>query len=106
MDQESFDFQPLSRRTDPVTSKRAAESMVIGASKQREAVYWAILQAGRPITADEISVRCGLSKVQVCRRLPELEREGRAVPTDETRPTPSGRAARCWRLRRVSSAVD
>lgn len=89
------------RRTDPATSRQAARSMALASEAQRKAVYWALVQAGRPVTADEIAVRAGLDKVQVCRRLPELERDGMAEPTDETRPTPSGRAARCWRLREV-----
>lgn len=102
MEQQPLDFATThTRRTDPSTSRRAAESMVVGSEAQRQAVYWALLQAGRPLTADEIAKRCGLDKVQVCRRLPELERDSLAEPTDETRPTPSGRPSRCWRLRRL-----
>lgn len=89
------------RRADPATSRQAARSMAMPSEAQRQAVYVALMMAGKPVTADEIAVRAGLDKVQVCRRLPELEREGMAEPTDETRPTPSGRSARCWRLREV-----
>ena len=102
MQQTELDFtRTHARRTDPVTSKKAAASMLHGAEAQRRAVHMALLMAGRPVTAEEIGVRCGLDMVQVCRRLPELERDGVAEPTGETRPTRSGRAARCWRLREV-----
>ncbi len=89
------------RRTDPRTSHEAARSMLAGSEAQRESVYWALLRGSRPMTAHEIATSSGLTQVQVCRRLPERESDGRAEPTNDTRPGPTGRASRCWQLRRV-----
>ena len=105
MDQAAFDFTVShARRSDPTTSSRAAASMIASSEAQREAVYWALLRAGVPLTAHEIAARTGLDQVQVCRRLPDLEKQGRAEPTDIERPGPSGRPSRCWRLRAVGAA--
>lgn len=103
MDQLGLDFAAThSRRTDPTTSKRAASSMAVASEAQREAIYWSLVRAGgQSLTADEIALREGMTLEQVCRRLPDLEKDGRVEPTGETRPTRSGRAARCWRLRKV-----
>lgn len=99
-EQGELDFaRTHARRTDPQTSKDAAASMPMSAEAQLERIYWSIMRAGEPLTADEIARREGMTMEHVCRRLPELEAEGRAEPTDETRPGPTGRASRCWQLR-------
>ena len=106
MEQQPLDFAHThTRRTDPATSRRAAESMLVGSEAQRQAVYWALLQAGRPLTADEIAMREAMTIEQVCRRLSDLQKQGRAEPTDDTRATRSGRVARCWRLRELGGAA-
>lgn len=89
------------RRSDPETSRQAARSMAALAETQRETVYYSLLRYGLPLTADEIAVREHMTIEQVCRRLADLQRLGRAEPTEDTRATRSGRAARCWRLREV-----
>lgn len=102
MDQCAFDFSRThARRNDPATSRQAARSMAVSAETQRETVYWSLLRHGAPLTADEIAIRERMTIEQVCRRLADLERLGRAEPTEDTRTTRSGRAARCWRLMEV-----
>lgn len=97
--QMELSMAPRARRSDPATSHRAAESMVASAEAQRERIYWSLIRAGGPLTADEIAVREGLSMEQVCRRLPELARVGRLEQLEATRPTRTGRPAQLWQLR-------
>jgi predicted ArsR family transcriptional regulator len=97
-----FDWKPAldprARRHDPDTSHAAAASMATGAAAHREAILGVLNDHG-DLTPEEIAARCGLSSVQVCRRMKELENAGRAVPTSEQRKTQSGRMARVWRVR-------
>ena len=59
----------------------------------------------RPMTFHEIARATGLDGQQVNKRLPELERAGQAVPTDEMRRVrPAGNAA-CGGRREASGAV-
>lgn len=96
-----FDWKPAldprARRHDPTTSHAAARSMRTEASAQRKRIHGVLNDHG-DLTPEEIAARCGLSSVQVCRRMHELENAGRATPTGETRKTASGRAARVWRV--------
>lgn len=85
------------RHRDPHTSHQAARAARSLASEHQAAIL-VVLRRGGTWTADEIAERCGLTKVQVCRRLAELERDDRIRPTGETRPTPSGRPSRCFEL--------
>jgi predicted ArsR family transcriptional regulator len=87
---------PRARRRDPATSHRAAKSMRKQAPKQADRVLealWFLGEAG----ANQIAAVCGLTQVQVCRRLPELEAAGKCAPTDRTCDTASGRPERVWR---------
>lgn len=90
---------PMARRTDPATSHRAAESVAVSAEAQRQRIYWSLIRFGGALNADEIAQREGMTMEQVCRRLPELVRDGRLERLDETRPTRTGRAAHLYRLR-------
>lgn len=102
MTQPELDFSRThARSSDPVTSKRAAGRVASAASAQRERIYWELLSADRPLTAHDLATLTGLTQVQCCRRLPDLERKGRAEPTGETRPGPTGYPERLWRLRKV-----
>lgn len=102
MEQGTLDFTTMhARRSDPLTSLRAAQSMQRTAQAQAEAIYWSLIRAGQPLTADEIAVRKAMTIEQVCRRLSDLQKQGRAEPTEDTRATRSGRRARCWRLREL-----
>lgn len=99
---ELFPWPPATRSKDPVTSFVADRR----AAPMREIHHGRILEAlSEPRTADEIAEVARLGKVQVARRLPELQRAGKVRPVIEivdgaprsmTRPTPSGRPSRVW----------
>lgn len=86
---------PSARRTDPATSHAAAESMREAAPIDRQAILVAL--GFGPAGKDALARRTGLSNVAVARRLPELERQGRAMPTGRTVLSDTGRAEREWR---------
>lgn len=88
------------RASDPSTSKEAARSMLASVEHQKKAIYWALLRAGGPITAEEIATRCsGLDKVQVGRRMSDLIDDGLVVEVDRKGKTKAGRAATRYGLR-------
>lgn len=95
-----FDWaaSPRARTTDPETSHAAARSMTGTASEHRERIL-GVLEVHGDLTSEQIGEHCGMSSVQVCRRMKELERLGLAEPTSEQRRTQSGRMARVWRVR-------
>lgn len=98
LEQMSFDLRPpraRARRTDPATSRDAARSMRHAATAQAAAVLNALRQG--PAGATEIARRCGLTQVQVCRRLSDLQKPGLAKPTGDRAPTAAGRSERVWR---------
>jgi predicted ArsR family transcriptional regulator len=82
------------RGMDPQTSADAA-ARVDEFGHKHFAVILRALAVG-PQTIYEIAARTDLSHIAVARRLPELERLGRAQPTDETRLGSSGRMCRVW----------
>ncbi len=84
---------PAARRTDPATSHAAAHSVRSIASEHHTRIIGALYT---PATATEIAAATGLTMVQVCRRLPEMEALGIARPTGKTRATASGRQSREW----------
>jgi predicted ArsR family transcriptional regulator len=86
------------RATDPVTSKSAARSMAQTAAAQADILYWSMVRSGQALTADELAMREKMTIEQVCRRLADLQKQGRAEPTADTRTTRSGRSARVWRV--------
>lgn len=63
------------RATDPATSHQAAQAATSFAGTHCECIHKAL--AGGPLSAKEISLTTGLTVVQVDRRLPELERQGK-----------------------------
>jgi hypothetical protein len=69
--------QGRARRSDPSTSHRAAQRAERFASGHYALILAGLRQAGTA-TAHELSPLVGLSVVQIDRRLPELERAGRA----------------------------
>lgn len=92
---------PAARRSDPRTSHDAAASMRTAATEQCARVLTALQDLGEA-GATAIARRCGLTQVQVCRRLPELEAAQQvAVVMDGDLPrrtkTSSGRGERVWR---------
>lgn len=87
------------RVTDPVTSKQAAKSMAEAAAHQKNEIYWSMVRAGIPLTAEQIAARCGLDKVQCGRRMSDLERDGRVVVVDDDGVTATGRKAQRYGLK-------
>lgn len=83
------------RAVDPDTSFDAAKSMREGSAVHCALILNALKTMG-PASASQLAARTGLTQIQVARRLPDLEREGKAKPTEQTRKTASGRAERVW----------
>lgn len=85
---------PRARRTDPATSHAAADR----ASELVDRHFESVLKAleGRPGTIYGIGKAAGIDAVAVARRLPELQKLGKARPTERTELSPSGRACRVW----------
>ena len=96
--QLAIDFEKRARRDDPETSHAAARRVSEFASEHHAKIQGSLMQQG-PGTIYELAERTGLDHVAVARRLPELEELGTAEPTDETRPSPKGRACRVWRAK-------
>jgi hypothetical protein len=88
---------PRARTSDPATSHAAAASVRDFAGEQYVEVLKA-LERG-PGTIWELAERCSLDRVQIARRLPEMQKAipPLARPTEETRPSPKGRPCRVWR---------
>lgn len=84
----------LARHTDPATSHLAAQ-MAIVFLDGHQAQILAALEDG-PAGKSELARRTGLDHVAIARRLPELQREGKAHPTGRTVPSASGRPEREW----------
>ncbi len=98
MTQIAIDPQRISRRTDPQTSVAAAERAAKFAPKQHARILAALQMLGQPAGAHEIAEVAGLTQVQVCKRLPEMQRAGLVEPTGEVRPTGWGGSERVWRM--------
>ena len=98
MNQLAIEFNPvrLARKTDPATSKEAAERVREFFAGHAQKVL-DCLKAHGPQTPEQIGARIGLDPYAIRKRLPELERAGFAQPTGETAPTASGRSQRVWR---------
>lgn len=84
------------RRTDPGTSMVAAERADGLAADHKDLIHGLLQLAKRPMGATEIAGKLGLTQVQVCRRLPELQREGAIRVADGQGRTPTGRPERLW----------
>lgn len=85
---------PMYRSTDTDTSREAAESMEAGghAARQRDEVILAVRRyPGK--TSAELAALTGMDRFAAARRLPEVEREGRAV---------RGAARKCEQTQRSS----
>lgn len=96
--QRTFDELRRSRRGDPQTSKDSA-AKAHGLASEHQRIILATLRRFSPQTAlapHEIAAACGLSSIQVSRRLKELEDDG-LIAEAGTAETPSGRMARTWR---------
>jgi predicted ArsR family transcriptional regulator len=99
--QLTFDELRRARPRDPETSRTSAAQSHGLAAEHRLLIMHAMRDgAGRDWTAHEVAAVCGLTSVQVSRRLAELRDDGEICETGMTRPTPSGRPAQCWRIAR------
>ena len=65
---------PISRKTDPVSSSLAEMEVSIFARGEQQKIVLAAVTDHPGCTSMELSVVCGLDRYQVARRLPELER--------------------------------
>jgi len=92
-----FDF-PRARRFDPITSHLAAQKAEKFASGHAATILQCLKDHGAQ-TIDMIAKRTGLTAVQAARRLPELQREGRAEPTGKLLPSASGCSEREWKAK-------
>lgn len=83
------------RRADPSTSQQSAGR----AGEFAEDHYGKILKALElvPGTIYTIGTTAGLDHVAVARRLPELQKLGKVVPTGATEAGPFGHKCRVWR---------
>jgi len=91
------DTLPRARKRDPATSHAAAAAAASLSGEHQAAILAALARFGA-LGKDGIAARTRLSGVQVCRRLPELERAGLVAPTGRTVPSDSGRAEREFRI--------
>jgi len=96
MNQLALNFSPRARKHDPRTSHAAAASVDRFASGHYLLILHDLAHGDR--TFYEIADGTGLAGQQVNKRLPELERAGRVIATEHTRPGPSGRQCRVWRI--------
>ena len=69
---------PRYRKTDPYTSKQAANKAAHIAPSQRNIIADALREPG---TVKDVAERTGLTQYAVSKRLPELERTGLIVAT-------------------------
>lgn len=98
MTQIAIDPNRIARRNDPQTSVDAAQRAAQFAPKQHERIVAAFKLLGRPAGAHEIAEVANMTQVQVCKRLPEMQRSGLVKPTGEVRPTGWGGSERIWRM--------
>jgi len=84
------------RATDPLTSHEAADRVDEFAGAHQERVLQALRLLGFA-GAEQIGELVGMPAYAVRKRLSELQRDGLADVTGETRKTASGRSERVWR---------
>lgn len=83
------------RSTDPITSHLAALQATQFAGTHCDRIL-ACLKAHGPMTVDEIAERAGLMPQQVNKRLPDLQKNGKALPSGLVGVSASGRLERIW----------
>ena len=83
------------RKSDPSTSHQAATGAAQFAGRHSARIL-ACLKHHGPLTADEIAVHVGLNGHQVNKRLPDLRKSGKAIPTGQTRKSNSNHPERVW----------
>lgn len=87
------------RASDPATSFAAARQAAYRVGTHKARIFDVLQSHGMPLTYEEIAKLSGLEPHAVARRLPDLEADGKVVPTDKTRKTRNGTEARLWALK-------
>lgn len=99
-----FDARKLARSEDPGTSKDAARQCESLRKDHHRAILDALACCDRGANADELAARCsGIDRVQIGRRMHELEKAGLVRKTGEARPSKSGRMACCYAVTTTGS---
>lgn len=102
-----FDAHKLARTENPDTSKDAARQCKDLRSEHHRRILEALAGCDRGANADELAVLCaGLDRVQIGKRMHELEKAGLVRKTGDARPSKSGRMACCYALHRCQEAGD
>lgn len=94
------DIQRMARRTDPVTSVKAAQHMLNSGkltAQQKQALD--LVKRFPNCTSDELATKGVLDRYQLARRLPELLRAGQVTTGNERRSTVGGRMGVTWHAR-------
>jgi DNA-binding transcriptional ArsR family regulator len=92
-------FEPMARRSDPVTSWDAAADASRKADTHRARVL-ATLRAHRDgLTDFELADLLGLQQTSAGKRRGELRDQGLVIDSGRRRPAPSGSLAIVWRAR-------
>jgi predicted ArsR family transcriptional regulator len=84
-----------SRRTDPSTSHEAAARVREFGQAHQALILQALRRFGKA-GAEQLAAATRLEPYAVRKRLAELEHQGEATPTGETRKTVTGRSERVW----------
>jgi DNA-binding MarR family transcriptional regulator len=84
MIQPSFNFESLSRRSDPASSKRAAQEVIeSGTVRNHEAIIVDLLRMYPGSTTKQLAGHGPLDRYQVARRMKELEKRNIVRRTSE-----------------------
>lgn len=89
--------QPVARRSDPITSHRAAADAKRGAATLRARCLEALRAHPEGLTDFQLADLLGSQQTSAGKRRGELVAAGLVEATEETRPSPSGSQARVWR---------
>ena len=85
-----------SRKSDPISSKLSAAQAQLFAESHADKILAALNEFGW-MTASEIGFLAGLTNTQVCRRLPEMQREKLVARTGASRKGDNGKVEMVWK---------
>jgi predicted ArsR family transcriptional regulator len=95
--QQDLDFaRTHTHRGDPDTSIHAAESVQAMASRHRAAILREIVVSDRPIAAEPIADKLGLTTLQVMKRISDLKNDDLIYDSGARHQNRSGRWAVKW----------
>ncbi len=90
--------QSHAKRSDPVTSHEAAESVVGAGAAIKTAIMAYMRQQGRPLAPEQVAKGMDLPLYTVARRMSDLKNEQRLFESDERHRNTTGRHAIRLRL--------